>query len=196
MVTSNPNVYLPNYKQGIVSRCVWGFPGGKRWDPLFGLRKKPSCAVPKVRSPLVLMTQSASAAWDVSLGQYVLHAPAFTIVQAWGQCAGNMPAFQHKVEGFSLVHYSFPAAKFLLSNRSLMDTPKLVGSVNTDPRTAHCVLSAVVEVQKDSNETFVHLFLSLPSDKTVSNSFPADQAHRKQQGLCPPCKGEGKKKVL
>lgn len=54
-----------------------------------------------------------------------------------------------------------------------MDTPHLVGSVNTGPRTAHYVLSAVVEVQKD-NETFVHLFLSLPSDKTVSNFFPSD----------------------
>lgn len=67
-----------------------------------------------------------------------------------------------------------------------MDTPQLVGSVNTGPRTAHCVLSAVFEVQKDNNETFLHLFISLPSNKTVSNSFPADEAHRKQQGVCPP----------
>lgn len=31
--------------------------------------------------------------------------PSCHIVQAWGQCAGNMPAFQHKVEGF------FPSSK-------------------------------------------------------------------------------------
>lgn len=183
--------FLPSHKQEIVSKWVWAFPGGKKWDPLFGLRKELSCAVPKVRSPLELVAQSASAAWDVSLGQYLLHDPAVTIAQAWGQCV-----YQHKVERFSLVHHPFPAARFLQANYSLMNTPKLVGSVNTDPRTAHCVLSAVFQIQNDNDETFVHLFLSLPSDKTVSNSFQADQAYRKQQGLCPPCRGEGKKKIL
>lgn len=192
MVNLNPNVYLPSHKQGIVSKCVWGFLGRKRWYPLFGLRKElsraaQSPALAKIRSPLELVTQSASAAWDLSLGKYVLYAPTVTIVQAWGQCAGNMPAFQHKVEGF------FPATKFLQANASLMDKPQLVGSVNTGLRTAHCVLSAVFEVQKNNNETFVHLFIPLTSNKTVSNSFPADEAHRKQQGLCPPFWGEGKK---
>lgn len=158
MVNLNPNAYLPSHKQGIVSKCAWGFPGGKRQGPLFGLRKDLSCAVPRVRSLLVSVTHSASAAWDVSLGQCVLHAPAVTIVQAWGQCADNMPAFQHKVGGFSLVRHFFPAAKFLQANGFLMDTPQLVCSVNTGPRTVHYVLSAVVEVEKDYDETFVCLF--------------------------------------
>lgn len=52
--------------------------------------------------------------------------------------------------------------------------PVLAVSATTGPRAAPSVLNAVVQVQKDNAETFGRLFLSLPSDKRVASSSPAD----------------------
>jgi len=53
------------------------------------------------------------------------------------------------------------------------------------------MLNGTVFARLGVSQPFGHLFLPLPSNKTVAGSFPADRAHRKQPGLCPPCWGEG-----